>query len=154
MTIGFSGHGLGAGLGLFVLAAVMHVVPALAGEINVQDGAAISGYDPVAYFEDGMPVEGKPSITATHKGAEFRFASEAHRAAFIANPEKFAPQYGGYCAFAVAQGAKAKIEPEAYSIVDGKLYLNFDKSVQAKWSEDIPGYVMKGDAYWPSVKDQ
>ena len=113
-------------------------------------GTAINGYDPVAYF-DGGPVEGSSDFTHDWNGATWRFASAENRDRFAADPEAFAPQYGGYCAWAVAQGYTASTDPEAWSVVDGKLYLNYSKSVQAQWEGDIPGNIAKGDANWPSV---
>ncbi len=114
-------------------------------------GVAVGGYDPVAYFTEGKPVKGSESLTLQHDGATWRFASAENRAAFQADPAKYAPQYGGYCAYAVSQGHTAKAEPDAWTIHDGKLYLNYDKGVQAKWGTDIPGYIAKADANWPGV---
>jgi YHS domain-containing protein len=112
---------------------------------------AIRGYDPVAYFTQGRPVKGSKEFTHRWNGAEWRFASAENRARFAAAPEKYAPQYGGYCAFGVAGGYAVKIEPDAWSVVDGKLYLNYDRSVQASWKKDVPGYIRKADANWPAV---
>ncbi|MCF6445201.1 YHS domain-containing (seleno)protein [Nereida sp. MMG025] len=115
------------------------------------DGVAINGYDPVAYFTQSMPVQGSAQITASHDGATFRFASEGNKAMFLAEPAKFAPQYGGYCAYAVSKGYTATTSPNAWTVHDGKLYLNFNRAVRGIWSRDIPGNVKKGDANWPSV---
>ena len=112
---------------------------------------AIRGYDPVAYFTEGRPVKGSKEFTHRWNGAEWRYASAENRARFAAAPEKYAPQYGGYCAFGVAGGYAVKIEPDAWSVVDGKLYLNYDRSVQASWKKDVPGYIRKADANWPAV---
>jgi len=114
-------------------------------------GVAASGYDVVAYFTESRPVEGSGDFTAEYDGATWRFASAANRDAFRADPARYAPQYGGYCAWAVAQGATASTTPEAWSIVDGKLYLNYSAGVQAKWEKDIPGHITQADANWPSV---
>ena len=102
------------------------------------------------------PTAGRPRARATSStngwarpGAS---SSAANRDRFAADPEKYAPQYGGYCAWAVAQGYTAKIDPEAWRIVDGKLYLNYSKDVQTQWSEDIPGNITKGDANWPKLR--
>ena len=95
-------------------------------------GKAIKGYDPVAYFTEGKPVEGSSDFTAEFDGATWYFASAQNRDAFVADPDKYAPQYGGYCAYAVANGSTAKIDPEAWSVVDGKLYLNYSNPVQAQ----------------------
>jgi hypothetical protein len=112
---------------------------------------AIRGYDPVAYFTQGRPVKGSRQFTRLWNGAEWRFASAENRARFAAAPEKYAPQYGGYCAYGVASGYAVKIEPDAWSIVDGKLYLNYDRSVQEAWKKDVPGYIRKANAHWPAV---
>jgi YHS domain-containing protein len=131
------------------------VQPALAAKpaIWTQFGSnvAIKGFDPVAYFTDGRPVMGLAQFKTTYNGAEFRFASAAHRDSFIANPARYAPQYGGYCAWAVSQGYTAGIDPEAWRIVGGKLYLNYNKDVQAKWEKDIPGHITAANANWPRV---
>jgi YHS domain-containing protein len=115
---------------------------------------ALKGYDPVAYFTEGKPVRGKPEYTAAHDGATYQFTSAASRDAFLAAPAKYAPQYGGYCAFGMASGYKAPIEPDAWTIVDGKLYLNYNQSVRTRWSADIPGFIRKADANWPSVRSR
>lgn len=112
---------------------------------------AIRGYDPVAYFTEARPVKGSREFTHQWNGATWRFASAENRERFAAAPEKYAPQYGGYCAYGVASGYAVKIEPDAWSVVDGKLYLNYDKRVQASWKSDVPGYVRKADANWPGV---
>jgi YHS domain-containing protein len=111
---------------------------------------AIGGYDPVSYF-DGGPKKGDPKLTAAFKGAEYRFASAANLARFKANPAAFVPQYGGYCAWAVAGGYTAKGDPLAWKVVNGKLYLNYDATVQKRWAQDIPGNIAKGDRNWPAV---
>ena len=119
--------------------------------VFVDDGYAIRGYDPVAYFTEGKPVEGKQEFKAEYDGATWLFASAANRDKFKADPVAFAPQYGGFCAYAVSQGYTAKIEPDAWKIVDGKLYLNYDKRVQGIWEKDIPGYIAEADKNWPEL---
>jgi hypothetical protein len=119
--------------------------------IYSDSNGAIRGYDPVAYFAEGRPVMGSRELTHQWKGATWRFASAQNRERFAAAPEKYAPQYGGYCAYGVASGYAVKIEPDAWRVVDGKLYLNYDKSVQATWTSDIQGYIGKADANWPGV---
>jgi YHS domain-containing protein len=116
------------------------------------DGLAIQGYDPVAYFTEGKPVYGKPEFTHDFAGATWQFASAANRDAFAAEPERYAPQYGGYCAWAVSEGYTASTDPAAWRIEDGKLYLNYSKSVQSRWARDIPGNISKADANWPGLK--
>ncbi|MFP6741607.1 MAG: YHS domain-containing (seleno)protein [Alphaproteobacteria bacterium] len=114
-------------------------------------GVAIEGTDPVAYFLEGRAMAGSSDFTYDWKGAEWRFASAANRDAFAAAPDSYAPRYGGYCAWAVSQGSTAGIDPDAWSIVDGALYLNYSDSIQARWSQDIPGNIAKAEANWPDV---
>ena len=112
---------------------------------------ALSGYDPVSYFAAGGPIKGDARYATTLKGVEYRFSSPANLARFRANPNAYLPQYGGYCAWAVAGGYTAKGDPLAWKIVGGKLYLNYDQSVQKRWAKDIPGNIAKGDRNWPQV---
>jgi hypothetical protein len=120
-------------------------------EIYAEDGMAIDGTDPVSYFAEGRPVAGLPAHELLWRGARWRFSSEAHRARFEADPEAFAPQYGGWCAWAVAEGYTASTVPDAWRIVDGRLYLNFSRRIQRRWERDIPGNVARADANWPAV---
>lgn len=114
-------------------------------------GVGAGGHDPVAYFTEARSLPGDASISATHQGIAYRFASEANRQAFIAAPERYLPQYGGYCAWAVANGYTAKGDPDAWTVVDGKLYLNYSRSIRSRWERDVPGNIVKGDANWPKV---
>ena len=114
-------------------------------------GGAIRGYDPVAYHTEGKPVAGKRAHRVEWKGATWSFASAENKALFEGDPEKYAPRYGGYCAWAVSQGYTASIDPDAWSIVDGKLYLNFSLGVRDQWSQDIPGNIAKGNVNWPKL---
>lgn len=116
-------------------------------------GLAVDGYDPVAYFTDGRPVEGSSEHQLEWNGARWRFASAEHRAAFEREPEKYAPAYGGYCAWAVANNYTADADPEAWAIVGGRLYLNYSKKVQVKWQEDVPGNIARADANWPKLRE-
>jgi YHS domain-containing protein len=125
-----------------------------AGEYFVRNGIALDGYDPVAYFVEKKAVAGSSEFTVEHKGSVFRFASAANRDRFRATPDAYAPQYGGYCAYGTAAGYKAKIDPAAWSVVDGKLYLNYDAKVQAEWNKDRTGYIVKADHKWPEVSKQ
>lgn len=130
--------------------------PAYAGQDAVYQsflGAAIDGTDPVSYFDEGRPIEGDSAFTYDWNGATWRFTSAANRDRFAATPEAFAPQYGGYCAWAVSQGYTASTDPEAWAIVDGKLYLNYSLSVQETWERDVPGNIALADKNWPSVLD-
>lgn len=115
-------------------------------------GLALQGYDPVAYFTEQKAIRGRPQFTAAHEGATYRFFSEKNRDAFLAAPSRYAPQYGGYCAYGMASGYKAPVEPDAWTVSGDKLYLNYDRSVRGTWSSDIPGHVRKADANWPKLR--
>lgn len=137
------------------IAAASLAPDAIAASVNLNNrGVAIQGYDPVAYFTADAAIAGNSAITAQHQGATYHFASTENRDQFVANPAKYAPAYGGFCAFAVANGYTAKIDPAAYSVVDGRLYLNFSKGVRNRWNKDIPGFIAKGDANWPALSHQ
>lgn len=110
---------------------------------------AVSGYDTVAYFTDGKPVKGEKKFRTDYMGAEWRFSSQENLDAFLADPAKYAPQYGGYCAWAMASGNKASGDPKHWKIVGGKLYLNYNADVKAEWEKDIPGFIEKADAQYP-----
>lgn len=127
---------------------------AQAAAANEEDGVAIKGYDPVAYFTDHKPVKGSETHKFQYQGAVYEFASEAHRKLFAATPEKYLPQFNGFCAYGVAVGHKADIDPAAFTIVDGKLYLNYSLKVRDTWSQDIPGYLQKAQTAWPTVAQQ
>lgn len=114
---------------------------------------AIHGYDPVAYFTDSKAVEGKAKYTATHNGAIYRFSSAKNRDLFKADADNYAPQFGGYCAFGVALDKKFDIDPQAWHIENGKLYLNLNKKVQKKWFEDVPGHIKSADRNWGGIQD-
>lgn len=117
-----------------------------------RNGLAIEGYDPVAYFTEQKPVKGSLEFQADYQGSTFQFVSAAHRDVFTADPEKFIPQYGGYCAYGMAKGYKASIDPAAFTVVGNKLYLNYSETVRLQWLTDIPGYIRKADGNWPDVK--
>ncbi|MBI3454131.1 MAG: YHS domain-containing protein [Rhodospirillales bacterium] len=141
-----------AGLVLIISGLVVGAAaPAGAQAINATRGIAIQGFDPVAYFTDGKPARGSSEFKFAWNGAEWRFASAQHRDLFAANPEKYAPQYGGFCAYGVSQGVKVGFDPAAWRIVDGKLYLNLNPNVQSIWVQDIPGYNKKADENWPKL---
>jgi YHS domain-containing protein len=118
---------------------------------NFASDLAVGGYDPVAYFKAGKPMEGSKSFVHDYKGAKWRFASAENLAAFKANPDAYGPQYGGYCAWAAAQGYTAKGDPKNWKVVNGKLYLNYNGDIQAKWEKDVPGFIVKADANWPAI---
>jgi YHS domain-containing protein len=112
---------------------------------------AIRGHDPVAYFDQKGPVKGSKQFSHAWRGATWYFASAENRDKFAAEPERYAPRYGGYCAYAVSQGYTADIDPAAWSIVDEKLYLNYSLRIRERWNKDIPGHIRKADTNWPSV---
>ncbi len=112
---------------------------------------ALQGYDTVAYFTAGEPTKGSADFSTTHNGAEFRFASEENLNLFLGDPEKYAPQYGGYCAWAVAQGKTAKGDARRWAIVDDKLYLNYNKGIQKKWDKNRSGFITNANEQWPTV---
>lgn len=124
---------------------------AMTPDIYAEDGIAIDGTDPVAYFTEARPVAGSPEIALDWNGAVWRFSSLENRERFELDPDAYAPQYGGYCAYAVSRGYTASTVPRAWTIHEGKLYLNFSRPVRALWARDIPGNVVKGDANWPAV---
>lgn len=123
------------------------VAPVNAGK----DEVAIRGYDPVAYFEDGKPSKGAPDIAYEWMGATWRFATAEHRSQFQKSPDKYAPQFGGYCSWAVGHNYTAPIDPEAWKIVDGKLYLNYSKGVQKKWEQDQSKWILEASRNWPGL---
>lgn len=139
-------------LSLAMCGVVLCAVEVSAGEFFERNGLAIDGYDPVAYFEQQRPVKGAPEFRAEFRGSTFLFRSAAHREAFAADPAKYAPHYGGYCAYGMTKGYKAKIDPEAFSVVHGTLYLNYSESVRTRWLSDVPGYIQQADANWPQVQ--
>ena len=119
-----------------------------------QANLALSGYDAVAYQSESAARKGSADFVATHEGGTYQFATAANRDAFVADPEKYLPAYGGYCAFGVSRGYKVKVDPEAFRLVDGRLYLNYSKSVQQQWLKDIPGFIAKANSNWPDLKDK
>ncbi|MCG3158463.1 MAG: hypothetical protein DKINENOH_05107 [bacterium] len=119
---------------------------------GVNDNLKIRGYDPVAYFTAGKPVKGDSKFEQEWRGATYRFSSRENLVRFQKEPEKYAPQYGGYCAYAVSQGYTAPVDPEAWDIVNGKLYLNYSKAVQKKWREKRDEYIASADRNWPGLR--
>ena len=127
---------------------------ALAAGVDVNattTGLALRGYDPAAYFTRGEPTRGDFQITAEYNGATYRFENEENKARFVANPEAYAPAYGGYCAFGTAMGFKFDGDPEYWRVVDGELFLNISQDIQVEWEKDIPGYIVKADGNWETI---
>ena len=130
-----------------------------ADEVNVVPGlsaagapVAVHGYDPVAYFTKGAPVRGSDTLVHVHEGAAYRFSSEAHLAAFKKNPEKYAPQYGGFCAYGVAVGKKFDGDPNLWKIEGGKLYLNLNEEIYETFLKDVDGNINKANGNWTSIE--
>jgi YHS domain-containing protein len=130
--------------------------PALAAEPEVYapNGVAMGGYDPVAYFTEGRPVMGKAAYALRWRGALWYFASAEAMESFEMNPAGYAPQYGGYCAYAMSKGAIAPTVPEAFTVHDGRLYMNFSTEVRTIWSADIPGNIVLANGNWPAALGQ
>lgn len=123
--------------------------------VNVDAGGlALRGYDPVAYFSVAKPTPGLAQFSAQHQGATYRFASAANRDAFVADPAKYAPAYGGFCAMGVALEKKLDVDPQAWRVVGGRLYLNVNKDVQKRWLDDVPGNLATAEKNWPRLKDR
>ncbi len=125
-----------------------------ASEVFAPGNSAINGYDPVAFFTESKPVKGKDEYTITWKDARWSFASRENLELFKADPEKYAPQYGGYCAFGTADGHKAPTEPGTWTILNGKLYFNYNDEVKKQWDKNRDSLITKADANWPTVKTQ
>jgi len=117
-----------------------------------RSGIAIRGYDPVAYFTNDKPVKGDPNNVHQWMGTTWQFANKANLDSFVDNPEKYAPQYGGYCAFAASSGYIAPTDPNAWTIYNDKLYLNYSTSIRKRWSKDKGGHITSADKNWPGLK--
>lgn len=154
--------GLGAALAFIVAGGfaampqtAFAIDPASTAAINVEaDSVILHGYDPVAYFTVGKPTKGSAEHRTTYRGAVYYFASKANRAKFLADPARYAPQFGGFCAMGVALGKKLDVDPTQFKVVDGRLYLNVNADVFRKWSEDVPGNIARAVANWPAIKDK
>lgn len=123
-------------------------------EVFSKSNQAIQGYDPVAYFKEAKPVKGKNEFSYVWKGGTWYFSNQENLNDFKANPDKFAPQFGGYCAYGVADGHKAPTSPDAWTVVNGKLYLNYDKDVRELWKKDQKVFIKTAEAKWPQVKNE
>ena len=148
-------------LAALALAGPLATLPAVAGvpgstaTVNLDEhGLALGGYDAVAYFDTGKPTHGKETIATSYGGARYLFASEAHRKMFLADPGKYVPQFGGFCAVGTSFGEKVDTDPETGKVVKGKLYLNNSPKVAAKFDEDPLGTISRAEKNWPTVKDK
>ena len=122
--------------------------------VFVHSGKAIRGYDPVAYFTESKPVKGDAKLVYHWSGAEWYFSTQKNLDLFKANPEKYAPQYGGYCAFGLSNGYKAPTDADAWTIENDKLYLNYNLQVRQDWNKDRQQRIKRADQNWPSVRDK
>jgi len=138
---------------VFALFSVLSV-KAQTSEIFAPGGKAIKGYDPVAFFKESKPVKGADSLSYHWKGADWLFASRENLAAFSASPEKYAPQYGGYCAYGTSQGHKAPTETATWTVVNDKLYFNYNAKVKEIWVKDQEALIKVADQKWPEVRKQ
>ena|SRR5690349_268308 len=123
-------------------------------EIFATKDGAINGYDPIAYFKEGKAVKGKKEFSTTWSGVQWLFSSEQNLTAFKSNPEKFAPQYGGYCAYGASEGHLSPTQPDAFTIVNDKLYLNYNKDVKVEWNKNQQERIQQADQNWPQLKNQ
>ena len=117
-------------------------------------GLAVQGYDPVAFFTGGKPVKGNRELGYHYNGATYYFASKEHREAFISEPGKYEPQFGGYCAYGVSRNKLVKIDVDAFQIVDGKLLLQYSKGVRDDFNKDQQGNLDKANANWPGLVEK
>ena len=132
----------------------LFVSTAVAGNlVNVAgaSGIALDGYDPVAFFTDGKPTHGDPAISSTYKGAKYLFASKEHKSQFEADPEKFVPQYGGFCAYGAALGALFPVDISTWQIRNGKLYLNLNPAIATEFNKNPEGNIAKAEKNWPGL---
>jgi YHS domain-containing protein len=118
------------------------------------NGIAINGYDPVAFFTENAAMEGSKQYSYEWNGTTWQFKNAANRDSFKSNPEKYAPQFGGYCAYGMSENHKAPTEPQAFTIVDNKLYLNYNMEVLKMWRKDTKGRITKAEMNWKSLKDK
>ncbi len=141
-------------LGVLLLTWVTEFAAAQSPQVFTTKEGAIRGFDPVAFFKEGKPVVGKKDFALEWNEATWYFSTAGNRDEFRADPEKFAPQYGGYCAYGTAEGHKAPTLTETWSIVNGKLYFNYNKSVQVTWKSNQAEFIRKADQNWPKIKDR
>lgn len=147
LSLGLAVVGLGAS---FAFTGAAHAAARPAVYLERTNAPAVGGYDLTSYFA-GAPVMGSTQFAVSHRGVTYLFANAANKARFVATPDAFLPQYGGYCAWALAQNKTAPGRPQFWRVVDGKLYLNYDQGVQTKWNRDIPGFIRSANTNWPTV---
>lgn len=142
------------GAAALIIAGSLPVFSAQAASVftGAEPSIAINGYDPVGYFTEGKPVKGSSAHKSNWSGTNWHFANAENKAKFDSAPAKYAPKYGGFCAYAMAQGSKASTVPEAFSIVDGALYLNYSLGVRSRWIPDQKKYIAQADKHWPNIR--
>lgn len=142
---------------LFLLAATLFfaacsTTPKKGAEIFQKDGAALGGYDPVAFFTESKPVKGTADYNHKWKDATWQFSSKQNLDSFTASPERYAPQYCGYCSYGTADGHKAPTEADTWTVLDNKLYFNYNKDVKRLWDKDRPKYIEQANGNWEKIK--
>jgi len=137
-----------------VLSVIIVVTYGQRSEVFAPDGKAIKGYDPVAFFKASKAVPGADSLAYEYKGAKWLFSSRENLNLFKASPDQYAPQFGGYCAYGTAEGHKAPTQTDTWTIVDGKLYFNYNQKVKSLWVKDQPALIQKANVNWPQIKDK
>jgi YHS domain-containing protein len=137
-------------LSLFTFSHALAIEPVYTGFFSSN---AVGGYDTVSFFKNKKPTKGKSQFSTSYKGATWLFSSQDNLNAFKKNPDQYAPQYGGYCAWAISQGYDASGSPKHYKIVDGKLYLNYNAGIQKKWMKNIPKHIASANKNWPNLVD-
>jgi YHS domain-containing protein len=135
----------------FAVVLLVAAMAASAGEFFEKDGVALRGYDPVSYFSEGKPQRGLPAHSYVYKGSRFHFASAENQRLFSDDPGRYAPQFGGFCAYGTAQGYKVSTQPDAFAVVNGRLYLNYNREVVKIWQQDVPGNIALAEEKWPEV---
>lgn len=141
-------------IGLFSVCLVLGTLAAAPAAQFATSVVAVGGYDAVAYQTEGKAVRGSGDHLAVYNGETYLFSSEANKKKFEADPARFAPAFGGYCAYGVAVGKKFYGDPEVWKVVDGTLYLNLNPDVQKLWNKDIPGHIRKAEGNWPKIQDK
>lgn len=143
---------------IMIVAAMLLLITSVAkaqkSEIFISGGKAIKGYDPVAFFKESKPVKGSENISFQYKDATWLFSSTENLESFKKSPKKYAPQYGGYCAYGTAEGHKAPTQTETWTIVDGKLYFNYNEKVKEGWNKQQALFIEKANTQWPLIKDK
>jgi YHS domain-containing protein len=144
---------------IFTSAMALPSIALASDEVNVSRGLvesgkplAVHGYDVVSYFTDGKPTHGSSKFDEVYQGATYRFSSEENLKAFKDNPVKYAPQFGGFCAYGTALGKKFDGDPEDWTIAEGKLYLNLNPDIQVKFRTDVPGFISKAEKNWTKIQ--